>query len=470
MTYVGQQPATTFDSGIQDRFTGLSSNTVTLTHDISAETDILVVWNNIVQDSGTYSVGGTGNKTLTLGGTLVSADVVTVYYTNKVMQSINPTAGSVGIAELSATGSPSSSNFLRGDNSWTAVSSTTINNNADNRVITGSGTANTLEGEANLTFSAGKNLGIGTASPNSFSGYSTVTIGGSNSTAGSGIDFEKDDGTILSRLFGDANGAQYGAVSGGKHRFEIDGTEHMRLDQNGYLLMDKTTSNTANEGTELHGSQVIVTRDNQYASYVARKNGADGDVLQFLRDASVVGEITVNSSSTAYNTSSDYRLKENVDYDFDATTRLKQLKPARFNFIIDETNTLVDGFLAHEVSSIIPEAISGTKDETETKQKVILNADGTLLTDNIEEANWIAGKSNEVLYTADDELPEGKNIGDIKTEATYKSDTTWEATKVVPKYQAIDQSKLVPILTKALQEAITKIETLETKVTALENK
>ena len=95
MTYIGQQPSTTFDSGIQDRFTGLSSNTVTLTHDISAETDILVVWNNIVQDSSTYSVGGAGNKTLTLGGTLVSADVVTVYYLNKVMQSVNPTAGSV---------------------------------------------------------------------------------------------------------------------------------------------------------------------------------------------------------------------------------------------------------------------------------------------------------------------------------------------------------------------------------------
>ena len=103
MTYIGQQPSTTFDSGIQDRFTGLSSNTVTLTHDISAETDILVVWNNIVQDSGTYSVGGTGNKTLTLGGTLVSADVVTVYYLNKVMQSVNPTAGSVGTATINDT-------------------------------------------------------------------------------------------------------------------------------------------------------------------------------------------------------------------------------------------------------------------------------------------------------------------------------------------------------------------------------
>ena len=95
MTYVGQQPATTFDSGIQDRFTSLTTNTVTLSHEISAEEDILVVWNNIVQDKNTYSVGGTGNKTVTLGGTLVSADVVTVYYLNKVMQSVNPTAGSV---------------------------------------------------------------------------------------------------------------------------------------------------------------------------------------------------------------------------------------------------------------------------------------------------------------------------------------------------------------------------------------
>jgi hypothetical protein len=103
LTYIGQQPATTFDAGIQDRFTGLSSNTVTLTHEIAAEEDILVVWNNIVQDKNTYSVGGTGNKTLTLGGTLVSADVVTVYYLNKVMQSVNPTAGSVTTATINDT-------------------------------------------------------------------------------------------------------------------------------------------------------------------------------------------------------------------------------------------------------------------------------------------------------------------------------------------------------------------------------
>ena len=103
-SYIGQLPATSFDSGIQDRFTGLTTRTVTLNHDISAEEDILIVWNNVVQDKNTYSVGGTGNKTVTLGGTLVSADVVTVYYLNKVMQSVNPTTGSVNTTQLADLG------------------------------------------------------------------------------------------------------------------------------------------------------------------------------------------------------------------------------------------------------------------------------------------------------------------------------------------------------------------------------
>ena len=77
------------------------------------------------------------------------------------------------------------------------------------------------------------------------------------------------------------------------------------------------------------------------------------------------GTIGCSSTAVSFNTSSDYRLKENVDYTWDATTRLKQLKPARFNFIADETNTLVDGFLAHEVSSVVPEAITGEKDGAE---------------------------------------------------------------------------------------------------------
>lgn len=135
------------------------------------------------------------------------------------------------------------------------------------------------------------------------------------------------------------------------------------------------------------------------ACHFSNSEGSGAYRIRFDSNDTVVGSIGVGTSSTAYNTSSDYRLKENVDYTWDATTRLKQLKPARFNFIADDTNTLVDGFIAHEVSSIVPEAITGTKDAVD----------------------------------ADDN----------------------------PEYQGIDQSKLVPLLVKTIQE-------LEARITALE--
>ena len=117
------------------------------------------------------------------------------------------------------------------------------------------------------------------------------------------------------------------------------------------------------------------------------------------------GSITTNGTSTAYNTTSDYRLKENVIDLTGAADRVQQLAPKRFNFIADADKT-VDGFLAHEVADIVPEAISGEKDA--------VDADGN------------------------------------------------------PEYQGIDQSKLVPLLTAALQEALTKIDALETRIVALE--
>lgn len=67
------------------------------------------------------------------------------------------------------------------------------------------------------------------------------------------------------------------------------------------------------------------------------------------------------SDEVQYVTTSDYRLKENVNYDFDATSVTKQLKPCKFNWISDDTNTPIHGFLAHEVQAIVPHAASGEK-------------------------------------------------------------------------------------------------------------
>jgi hypothetical protein len=127
-----------------------------------------------------------------------------------------------------------------------------------------------------------------------------------------------------------------------------------------------------------------------------------------------------------------------------ATGNTKTIQQSRFNFISD-ADTTVDGFLAHEVSSVVPEAISGTHNATETKEKVVVNANGNVIAQNIEQADWETGK-----------------IADENGNTQYPTDSTWEATKVVPVYQGIDQSKLVPLLVKTIQE-------LEARITALEN-
>ena len=203
--------------------------------------------------------------------------------------------------------------------------------------------------------------------------------------------------------------------------YEGNSTEHMRIDSSGNVLvsctatMDFGASDAA--GVVIEASDSIAASRSGNATLWLKRFGSDGAIVNFYKSTSAVGSISVNGSATAYNTSSDYRLKENVDYDWDATTRLKQLKPARFNFIADADKT-VDGFLAHEAQVIVPEAITGTKDAMTT----------------------------EVLYVEDDELPDGISVGDVK-----------EAS--VPDYQGIDQSKLVPLLVKTIQE-------LEARLTA----
>jgi len=146
--------------------------------------------------------------------------------------------------------------------------------------------------------------------------------------------------------------------------------------------------------------------------------------IRFQVSNATRGTIYLTSSGTSYNTTSDYRLKENVVGITDGIDRLKQLNPSRFNFI-GETEA-VDGFLAHEVQDIIPEAVTGVKDEME-----------------------------EVVVTPAQIDEEGNVITEAITESQ-------------PKYQGIDQAKIVPLLTAALQEAITKIENLEARVAALE--
>ena len=147
-------------------------------------------------------------------------------------------------------------------------------------------------------------------------------------------------------------------------QFDTSGSERMRLDSSGNLLVAKTSSNIALAGFQVSSAgQTDITVDNSECMNINRES-SDGSAVRFRKDNSVVGSISVTASSTAYNTSSDHRLKENVVDLTGATIRLKQLEPKRFNFIAD-ADTTVDGFLAHEVQTVVPEAITGTHNEVD---------------------------------------------------------------------------------------------------------
>jgi len=190
--------------------------------------------------------------------------------------------------------------------------------------------------------------------------------------------------------------------------------------------------------------------------------------LAFINGNGVVGRVETNGAATLYATSSDYRIKENIEDISDGITRVKQLAPKRFNFIAD-ADTTVDGFLAHEAATIVPEAVSGEKDAMRDEEYIVTAAKGDLYTpaaDAVldEEGNEVSAATDEVIHSTDVAEPETLEEGQQWRETT----AAVMGARTVPDYQGIDQSKLVPLLTAALQEAIAKIEALETRVATLE--
>jgi len=298
-----------------------------------------------------------------------------------------------------------------------------------------------------VTANASGDVGIGTSSPktelniaaNNSGQGPILTLENSDTSITTNdvigqIDFYANDGSTggtgqkatIQAISSNSSGTSTDLIFGTSPFPDTTATERARIDSSGRLLVGTTSSNSTG---------LIQGRHNTGAgnSVLTTWNEADSGTryhMQFLDSSSGSdrGSITTNGSSTSFNTTSDYRLKENVTDVTDGITRVKQLSPKRFNFIADP-DTTVDGFIAHEVQDVIPEAISGTKDAMRDEEYEVTPA---VLDDD----------GNEV------------------TPAVM-------GTRSVPDYQGIDQSKLVPLLTAALQEAIAKIETLETEMTSV---
>ena len=174
------------------------------------------------------------------------------------------------------------------------------------------------------------------------------------------------------------------------------------VDSSGNLLVGTTDAGIGDKGVVINSAAYL--GDNYGRINIKKTYSGTATGINFSHNNGTVGSITYSNTATAYNTSSDYRLKEDWQPMTGASERVKALKPVNFAWKVDGSR--VDGFLAHEAQAVVPEAVTGEKDA--------VDADGN------------------------------------------------------PDYQGIDQSKLVPLLTAALQEALAKIDDLTARVSALE--
>jgi hypothetical protein len=291
-------------------------------------------------------------------------------------------------------------------------------NHANNSlsISTNRSTALTIDSSGRLLVGTSTALGTnnsvtikGTASsnPSIFFGRNENASG---ITAGEGLgflEFGSGDGGIGAQIEAEADGT-WSSVSDCPSRLVFsttaDGapspTEAMRITSDARVLFGTTGTPSAS----VTGAAFTPQTNGRMSFFSSTSSTASQKHVLFFNPNGEVGSISTNASATAYTTSSDYRLKENIIPLTGASERVLQLKPSRFNFIADP-DTQVDGFIAHEAQAVVPECVIGAKDEVD------------------EDGN--------------------------------------------PAYQGIDQSKLVPLLTAALQEAIERIETLEAEVAAL---
>ena len=250
---------------------------------------------------------------------------------------------------------------------------------------------------------ASQNVGIGTSSPTSSTGFTSLSI--NNATNGGRLDLYKA-GSLFGVLYSSAaNLFDIEAVGASTAtRFNTNGAERMRIDSNGNVLVGTTVTN----GTNTSGVAILNPATSTTISVGHATGTASGSSYYFMGyNGTNIGSISQSgTTAVAYNTSSDYRLKENVTPMTVGLATISALKPVTYDWV--GTNENGEGFIAHELQEVIPHAVTGGKDA--------IDEDGK------------------------------------------------------PIYQGVDYSKIVVHLVAAIQELSAKNDALEARLVALESK
>ena len=442
MSYIGQGlPADTFQGFTTDKFTGdgTANKTFTLTKEPFSEDTILVTIDGVIQEpTDDFTVSGT---TLTLVGTAANNSEINVTHMGGPL----PIGGA---AELDLNGA-SDKLILDADGDTTISADTddqidfkaggtdifqltattaTFNDNVSINIDDNTDGLTITSTDADATNGPGLRLFRNSASPADGDDIGRIIFSGEND-ASEQINYAIIRGDLLDVTDGTEDGIiKYETIFAGTNRemirmgngegvivnedgidmdFRVEGDSNSKIlvadgGDNGVYFGNNGNTTPAQSSTATHAFISAIGRMQISASSAAcittNRVNSEGITIELRQAGGVRGSISVAGASAAFNTSSDYRLKENVDYTWDGTTILKQLKPAKFNWKVDPDNT-VHGFIAHEAKAVVPDSVIGEKDAVD---------------DN----------------------------GDVSP-------------------QQIDQSKLVPILVKTVQELEARIKTLE---------
>ena len=223
-------------------------------------------------------------------------------------------------------------------------------------------------GTTAITVDASQNVGVGTASPSSFGKFTVTaasgTIGNLESTqaatnanllnlnatqtnSSAGIRFQVNSGTTAQARI------QINGDSAILFQNTSSDTERMRIDSSGNLLVGCTSRySTIVQGLQLQASGS--------ASLALSRTTDNGTVARFFSTSTDVGNISVTGSTTTFNSTSDYRLKENVQPMTGALAKVAQLKPVTYKWKVDGSDG--QGFIAHELAEVVPDCVTGEKD------------------------------------------------------------------------------------------------------------
>jgi len=214
----------------------------------------------------------------------------------------------------------------------------------------------------------GGNVGIGTSNPQAYTNYRILHLAAPTTTGGGLLYLTNSDNSVrgLAMAEGNLSAIIFGSQSNHSVQFWSNDTERMRITSGGDILVGTTsttgltTGSSVNVGISLGGGVISSQVNNNSNQYWSKASGyTSGDYTAHFVNGTYVGGISTNGSSTTYATASDYRLKTDLK-DFNGLDLLTKIKTYDYEWKADKTRSY--GVIAHELQSIINNAVTGIKD------------------------------------------------------------------------------------------------------------